>query len=350
MATIDSTCSMWFWTMSRSAPDSVVVAAAGAHPEVLGHGDLHVVDVAPVPDRLEDGVAEPQHQQVLDRLLPQVVVDAVDLPLAEDEVQARVQLLGRGQVLAERLLHDQAREALGVVGLVGQAGAAQVLGDDREELGGGREVEEPVAARAELGVEGLQVRPQALVARRPGRRAPRRSSAGGRSRPRCPRRSARGRAPRRAVAHAAPELVVGQVRAGHADDRRLGRQELLRGEAVEGGHQLAPGQVARGAEDHDRRGRGRPDEPDVLLEGRRGAESPPRSRHHPNRQVEAEMACRGPVAARAAEPEGPVGPGHRPTCAFAASATAREVIPSAASASGRPAPTPRTGRSRPPPR
>ena len=45
----------------------------------LGHRDLHVVDVAAVPDRLEDPVAEPEDEQVLDGLLAQVVVDAEDL-------------------------------------------------------------------------------------------------------------------------------------------------------------------------------------------------------------------------------------------------------------------------------
>ena len=42
----------------------------------LGDGDLHVVDVAVVPDRLEDRVGEPEREDVLDRLLAQVVVDA----------------------------------------------------------------------------------------------------------------------------------------------------------------------------------------------------------------------------------------------------------------------------------
>ena len=45
----------------------------------LGHRDLHVVHVAPVPERLEDAVPEAEDQQVADRLLPEVVVDAVDL-------------------------------------------------------------------------------------------------------------------------------------------------------------------------------------------------------------------------------------------------------------------------------
>ena len=37
---------------------AVVIAAAGADAEFFGDGDLHVVDVATVPERLEDRVGE----------------------------------------------------------------------------------------------------------------------------------------------------------------------------------------------------------------------------------------------------------------------------------------------------
>jgi hypothetical protein len=41
-----------------------------------------MIDVAPVPDWLENAVAEPKGEDVLDGLFPQVMVDAVDLMLA----------------------------------------------------------------------------------------------------------------------------------------------------------------------------------------------------------------------------------------------------------------------------
>ena len=43
-----------------------------------------MIDVVPVPERLEDPVGEAEDQEVLDRLLAEVVVDAVDLLLDED--------------------------------------------------------------------------------------------------------------------------------------------------------------------------------------------------------------------------------------------------------------------------
>ena len=74
---------MWFCTRSRSAPDWLVEAALVPDADLLGHGDLDVVDVVLVPDRLEQVVGEPEGQHVLDRLLAEVVVDAVELALLE---------------------------------------------------------------------------------------------------------------------------------------------------------------------------------------------------------------------------------------------------------------------------
>ena len=125
----------------------VVVAAAALHADVLGDGDLHVIDVPAVPDGLEDRVAEPEHEEVLDRLLPEVVVDPVDLPLAEDLSQLVVERACAREVRAEGLLDDDAGEP--AVALLGKAGASQVRGDQGEELGSGGEVVEPVSAGAQ---------------------------------------------------------------------------------------------------------------------------------------------------------------------------------------------------------
>ena len=84
----------------------LVVAAAAFDADRLGHRDLHVVDVAAVPDRLEDAVGEAEDHQVLDGLLAEVVIDAVDLRLVEGRGQLLVQRARRGEVAAERLLDD----------------------------------------------------------------------------------------------------------------------------------------------------------------------------------------------------------------------------------------------------
>ena len=81
IATSAGSCSRWFWNMSRSTPTLVVVAGAVSDAHVLRHGDLHMVDVVAVPERLEDRVGEARHQDVLHGLLAEVVIDAVDLAL-----------------------------------------------------------------------------------------------------------------------------------------------------------------------------------------------------------------------------------------------------------------------------
>ena len=91
-----------------------------------------MVDVAAVPDRLEDPVAEPEDQEVPDRLLAEVVIDPVDLRLAEDLADLAVEPDRRVEVVAERLLDDDPPPAA-LVPLVVEPDPAQ-LGDDLGEL------------------------------------------------------------------------------------------------------------------------------------------------------------------------------------------------------------------------
>ena len=65
-------------------PGLLVEPPPALHAEVLRHRDLHAADVVAVPDRLQKRVGEPEVQEVLDRLLAEVVVDAEDRPLGED--------------------------------------------------------------------------------------------------------------------------------------------------------------------------------------------------------------------------------------------------------------------------
>ncbi len=64
----------------------IVISAALLDAERLRRRDLDVLHVVPVPDRLEDRVGEAQREDVLHRLLAEVMVDAVDLVLGEDRL------------------------------------------------------------------------------------------------------------------------------------------------------------------------------------------------------------------------------------------------------------------------
>jgi hypothetical protein len=127
---------------------AVVVTAAGADAEFFGDGDLDVVDVATVPERLEDRVGETQDEEILDGLLAEVVVDAKDLRLAEVAGGDGVEVDGRVEVLAERLLDDDLALELGADAAAGEAGLAEVLEDGFEDRGRGRDVEDQLQGAA----------------------------------------------------------------------------------------------------------------------------------------------------------------------------------------------------------
>ena len=160
--------------------DAVVVPGPAADPDVLGHRDLHVVDVVAVPDRLVQGVGEAQRQDVLDRLLAQVVVDAEDRLGGEHRVDDAVELLapspGRGRTASRS--PPGARLAPGGVGRarVGQPGPLELLHHGGEELRRDRQVERVVAAGAALDVELADA--SARAARTPRRRRTRRARSG----------------------------------------------------------------------------------------------------------------------------------------------------------------------------
>ena len=109
--------------------DRVVEVAAVLDPEVLGHRDLHGLEVVPVPERLEHRVREAQVEDLLEPHLPEVVVDPVELRLVDVLVQLVGELRGGGAVVAERLLDDDAR-------VLGQARLGEPL-DDRPKRNGG---------------------------------------------------------------------------------------------------------------------------------------------------------------------------------------------------------------------
>jgi hypothetical protein len=84
----------------------VVVAAALLDANRFGDANLHVIDIAPVPDRLENAVAEPERHDVLDGFFSQIVIDAVDLVLLKDATHPTVEGPRRLEVPPEGLFDD----------------------------------------------------------------------------------------------------------------------------------------------------------------------------------------------------------------------------------------------------
>ena len=122
---------------------AVVVSAAQFHTEFLRHGDLHVVNIPAVPDRLENRIREPEDHDVLNGLLAEVVVDAVDLRFREVLAEVFVECPRAREVAAERLFDDDPPPGLG--SLLGEAGRAELVHDLREQRRRDRQIKQHVA-------------------------------------------------------------------------------------------------------------------------------------------------------------------------------------------------------------
>jgi hypothetical protein len=181
------------------------------------------------------------------------VVDPVDLRLAERLGDAPVQRPGRGQIAAERLLDDDAAAASRPLArfLASQAGLGETLHDDRIGRRGRGQVVEVAAAGGTFAIQLGQSRGQAGIARRvlkiervvvePLGEAVPLGRLGG----------AGAAVAGHALAHLAAELVVARRSPRYPEHGEGHGQSVLELKRVERGNELAPGQVAGGAEDDD---------------------------------------------------------------------------------------------------
>ena len=99
-----------------------------------------------VPDRLEEAIGKAQRHDVLHRLLAEEMVDPIDLMLLQRLQDLGIERLGRGQVVAERLL-DHHPSPLPVF-FRHQARGAEPRDRRAEEAIGDGEIEEVVARGA----------------------------------------------------------------------------------------------------------------------------------------------------------------------------------------------------------
>ena len=247
-------------------PGILVVLATPLDADVLRHGDLHVVDVTPIPDGFEDAIGKTEHEDVLHRLLSQVVVDAVDLLLGEHRVDRLVESLGALQVVPERLFdHDP----LPALARLGDPGSPQPVDDDGEELGGGRQVKDAVAVGPSLAIEPVELGGQPAVPGSVVERHPHIGDPLGKALPDGPIDRLASRILLHRLLHVGAELILSEGRVGDADHAEARRKVAVEGQVIERRHQFARGQVPGGAEDNHRRrvGRAGQDQPvaqDIL--------------------------------------------------------------------------------------
>ena len=229
---------------------AVVVACPAAGADVLGHGDLDVVHVVGVPQRLEELVREAQRQDVLHRLLAQVVVDPEDRVRREHRLHDVVELPGRLEVVAERLLDDHAAPLV-ALGL-GQAVLGELPADLLEGLRRDGEVERVVAARSAVLVEFIDGFAEPLEGVVVVELALHEADALGELLP--DRLIERGAGVGLdGLLHLRGEVLVVPLPPGEAHQGEARRQQPAVGEVVHGRHELLAGEVAGDPEQDQRR-------------------------------------------------------------------------------------------------
>ena len=75
----------------------VVVPSAGFYADRFGGGNLHMIDVAPIPDRLEHGIGEAEYHDVLHGFFAEIVIDPIDLFFIQRLMHAPVELAASGR-------------------------------------------------------------------------------------------------------------------------------------------------------------------------------------------------------------------------------------------------------------
>src|SRR5581483_3728595 len=123
----------------------VEIPAALLDTDSLRIRDLYVIDVPPVPDRLEDRVVETEHEYVLHRLFAEIVIDAVNLVLRQDRLDLPVESARRFQIAPKRLL-DYDPPPFPVV-LPGQLALSQLLHNRSKKFRGDREIKKIISVR-----------------------------------------------------------------------------------------------------------------------------------------------------------------------------------------------------------
>lgn len=127
--------------------EAVVIASPASDSHVLAGGYLNVVDVLVIPNRLVDSVREAEGEDVLDRLLPDIVIDPVDVGLLEYFGDLLVEDPCGSEIGPERLLEDHLEiRAIDVLA---------VIDEIRELLRGNRKVEEDLGIRVLSGTQGF---------------------------------------------------------------------------------------------------------------------------------------------------------------------------------------------------
>src|SRR5262245_3601309 len=123
-----------------------------------------MINVVPVPDWLKQSIGKAQHEDVLYRLLAEIMIDAIDLVLFEDIKQFSVEHARGCEIGPERLFDDYPTP--GAIVLACKAGTAEMATDRRERSRRRREIEQAIATCRPHLFDAVQFLPQGFVGSR----------------------------------------------------------------------------------------------------------------------------------------------------------------------------------------
>src|SRR5579875_616953 len=129
----------------------IIVAAASFHADCFRNGDLHVIDVAAVPDRLENTVAETKREDVLHGFFAEIVIDSINLIFLKNMLDFLIERTGGIQSVAERFFVDNTAPVIGL--LPGELRFAKPARDFAKITGSGSQVVEIIPGGEMLGVD-----------------------------------------------------------------------------------------------------------------------------------------------------------------------------------------------------
>src|SRR6202011_5679388 len=117
------------------------------------NGNLYPLYVVPIPNRLEDSIAETKEQNVLHRFFAEIVIDPKYLILGKDGIHIVIELLCRCEIRSEWLLDDDPDPVVRLFSRLRHAMCTKSGDDVGKILGRHRQVEQPVAARPEIFIQ-----------------------------------------------------------------------------------------------------------------------------------------------------------------------------------------------------
>ena len=108
-----------------------------------------MIDVFLIPQRFEDGIGKAHDQNILHGFFAEVVINAKNLALIEELCQSVINRARAGQIMAQRLFHNDAR-AWSLSRPGDQSGGVELLHTGDNQLWRDSQIKDAIAGNAEF--------------------------------------------------------------------------------------------------------------------------------------------------------------------------------------------------------